>query len=156
MYLLCTSFFATHVLFHLQSPFFIPDLFTGRVFEAQSFCYGESALVNSCRDLVLPDNSAGQRYIGEEQSRRVKLFLTPPTPKCSELFSFAIGACQSLLCFDFDWSSPRRRKHPCFVSLAGEQKTHQALQKNIEPCKKTSSHGKKTSSLAIVKCCAPL
>ena len=77
MYLLCTSFFATHVLFHLQSPFFIPDLFTGRVFEAQSFCYGESALVNSCRDLVLPDNSAGQRYIGEEQSRRVKLFLTP-------------------------------------------------------------------------------
>ena len=70
-------------MLELRSPFIIPDLFTGRVLEAQSFCYAESALVNSCQDLVSQDNPAAPLYIVEQSiwSRRIQTFFDPRRPK---------------------------------------------------------------------------
>ena len=74
-------------MFELQSPFIIPDLFTSRVLEAQSFCYAKSALANSCQDLVSQDKSAASLYIVKQsiQSRRIQTFFDPWQPKFSKV-----------------------------------------------------------------------
>ena len=75
-------------MLELQSPFIIPDLFTSRVLEAQSFCYAKSALANSCQDLVSQDKSAASLYIVKQsiQSRRIQTFFDPRQPKFSKVF----------------------------------------------------------------------
>ena len=110
-------------MLELQSPFIIPDLFTSRVLEAQSFCYAKSALANSCQDLVSQDKSAASLYIAKQsiQSRRIQTFFWPLAAKnfqgvvkysAAQLARVSLSSCNP---FDFDWSSPKRGKHLSFA-----------------------------------------